>query len=645
MLGEDELLISWLKNEREDLVKTAEAKYQSKIAKVIDQLVVPETKRLFFRMLFIVFADPNVFDGRSILSGDSKQHAQLTSGVVSGATLINAMTNAPILLYAFAYAGIAALPLSTSLNFVILWWTNQTGTTAASRKRGNRLWSITGAVAFLAMSTVQSLASGIGAELINNQEGISTRKAELVAQEYIDKLDRSYENWRTKAQNECDEAIATLDTRNTNYVDVYGGTWGQRESGQLQNEDAPCTPKSLTQYEGEALTAFESLEAADRLRASLKNEIEFLRAVNIYDQHFHPETLNEGTKDERTVNALNSGSEAITLASESFFDSLGAASERFQEAIGQRQSGVDEDVEQSRPGINMSIFFFALSVITSLSATVLIITHSFKQETQMSHSKKVEESVSYWLESVRRQYAQRIEDDTEDDTRKDSRVNQKLLSLYIDEYRDTGKCEYPKVQAIAKLSQEGMDLRLIQDGQALITDIDAAYISIDAASTVLIKHFVKIQNQSANNKGLLGAVKGFFVGDDSPGNTTTDSDQDGQKNDLVKNNLSKLRQGVTRLILLSNRYAAVISLSGDKEYYTAIKTLEKQLKESMQMIQTMPFEGFSHDHIQVASMTPSVKALPAQLVQLQVDCVELKEITKEEIRNKLITIFQTEATD
>ena len=321
-------------SKKEDLVQKAEAKYQSNAAKAVNHLISPEARKLLLKLLFLVWADPKVSDGRAILSGDADRHGQLTSSVVSGATLINAMTNAPILLYAFAFAGSSALALSTSLNVVILWWTNQVGTTAASRKQGNRLWSITGAFAFLAMSTVQSLVAGIGAELTNNQAGISTAKAELVAQEYIDTLEQSYENWNTRAQRRCDEAITALNSGNKSYLDVYGGTYAQTVSGELQNENAPCTPNSLEQYSEEIATASSAFESAERQRIVLNHDMEFIKRVGLYDQHFYSKTVDSGTPDERTIDMLHSGPEAITLASESFFATLGAASERFQTSIG-----------------------------------------------------------------------------------------------------------------------------------------------------------------------------------------------------------------------------------------------------------------------------------------------------------------------
>jgi hypothetical protein len=628
-LGEDQLLISWLRNEREDLVQLAKNESEENQPNKFIQPILAAAKVL----LFVVYADPKVFDGQSILSGESERHAQLTSGVVSGATLLNAITNWPILFYAFNYAGAAsAWVLSSLLNVIILWWTNQAGTTAASRKHGNKMWSGAGVLAFLAMSTIQSVVSGVGAELINNQEGLSYMKAEELVTDHVDQLEETYENWLGKqqaAKRTCTSEEKSLNSDSANFnrefVRVYGGTFDQVNSGNVPNANAPCAPTQIEKFDQEVEDALTILEETKLRQIDMNNDIELLKAIEgeggakTYKRYF-----DEKIENGRETYVLRSGTDAITLASESFWNSL-----TFQK---------NEDAEKA--GVNMSLFFFALSVITSLSATIMIVMHSQKLDTKMSRSSKVEDAVSYWLESVRRQYARRCDQSGESE---ESKVGGKLLSLYIEEYRESGKCDYPMVQAIAKMSQEGMDLRLIQDGKSLVSDIEAAYSDIDKASTALIKYlspFISSQDSERNAifSGIVNYTKLIMFGQPIKP-PVTDQKPEINSEDLVKENLANLYKGVTRLILLSNRYAAAVSLEGDKEYYKAIKALEKQLKETLSYIRVSPIGSLNQPEIKAASMNRQLSDLPSSLVRLQIDCAELKEITQEEIRNKLIPLF------
>jgi len=631
--GEDQLLIDWLRDEREDLVKQAAPNYQESRFHSVGGKVLTHLGKLFF----LVCADPEVFDGHSIAFGESKRHATLTSGVVSGATLFNAITNWPILFYTLAYLGFgAALTLSGVLNFILLWWTNQTGTTAASRKHGNALWSVAGVMAFLAMSTVQSVVAGVGAELINNREGLSYLKAEELVDEQIKELNSaSGSHAAVKAACEQQETyLDSLDPQSVqfsrHFIRIYGGTFAQVNSGNLANYNAPCSYTLLNESAQKAAAAEPALEQFEEGRRSMNNDIEFLKAIGqkeggpkTYKQHFREEVEpGEGDEAERTIYVLRSGEEATKMAIKSF---LGIIQE-----------------EDKLKNMNMSTFFFFVSVITSLSAALLIMMHSFKLETKMSNSSDVKEAVTYWLEDVRRQYAQR---DEREDTTEKRETNKKLLSLYIKEYRSTGRCDYPKVQAIAKMSQAGMDIRLIQKGADVMADINQAYEDIDEASSMLIDHFVAFSSQKSQQPkkfpGVVNVIDTLLNGDkEDLGSGQADTRKMELNNgDLVKKNLSKLRKGVTRLILLSNRYAATISLAGERKYCMAIRSMEKKLKDQLSELKVPPYNASGNREIMTAAMYRSVSDLPSQLIQLQVDCAELQEIAEEEIRNKLIPLF------
>ena len=484
------------------------------------------------------------------------------------------------------------------------------------------------------MSTVQSVVAGVGAELINNQEGLSYMKAEMLVDEHIARQNAIYQDRLSKKDamdSNCQRELSTLNSNSDNfnreYIRIYGGTYDQVSVGNLQNPEAPCSYTLIEQQATEVGAAYAALEAIKEERLDMNNDIELLKAIEAeggaktYKQYFHEETkTSEDGEQVQTLYVLNSGTEAISLAAESFWNSLTA----------KEQSDTD------KPGMNMSLFFFAISVITSLSATIMIVMHSFKLDTKMSRSTDVEDAVTYWLESVRRQYAQRSVPEGEEDK---VRVNQKLISLYTDEYRESGDCDYPKVQAIAKMSQTGMDMRMIQQGHLIMNDINTAYDDIDRSASALIEHFVEFKRQNARKpsplKSFLNAVSG-----NSEKVAKKENEQEITSGEAVKKNLANLRTGVTRLLLLSNRYAATVSLTGDKKTCTDIQLIEKQLKAQMSGLEVPPYNAIGSGATLSASLYKKISDLPSQLIKLQADCAELKEISREEIKNKLIPLFE-----
>lgn len=622
-LGEDQLLIKWLREERRDLVAQINPSPSKRYADILQKWVLPAAKVL----LFSVCANPKEFDGNAYVTQESERHAALTSKVVSGATLLNAITNWPILFYAFRFVGaLPALTLSTALNLIVLWWTNQTGTTAASRKHGNSVWSGAGVMAFLAMSMVQSVVAGVGSELINNQEGLSYIKAEELVDEHVVRLEGIHGDLVKKqsaAKELCFEAEALLDSNNPDfnrqYYQVYGATFVDRQAGTYPNPKAPCAPMERERYDDRVYEAEQAIEQAEDERLATNNDIVFLRTIRdrggaqTYSQYFEEKMV-----DGRSMYVLRSGTDAMKIASENFWNALTGA----------------EAAVKAQQGAKTSIFFFWLSMITSLSASFLITTHSFKKETQMSHSANIKAAVIWWLESMRQQYAQRIGYENTDN-------DEQLLNLFIRDYRTTGKCDYPKVQAIINMSQAGVDLRLIGDGAKLLDDAEVAYKKVDVAASSLYDYLDSLRCQATtrrqNLRGMIEETADYIWGD----SVVNSQEMLVSKKDSVsvKDYLSDLRQGVTGLISLSNRYAAGVSLDGNKKYSKKIRGLEEDLEEKMKAVRTSPYAALSKNEMHPSEQNKALSDLQSQLIQIQGDCSELKEIAQEEIKNKLIPLF------
>lgn len=139
----------------------------------------------------LILANPQDFHGRVYVTPELQDHSNLTARVISVASLFNAITNQPLLFFAFKdFGGTAAILASLTLNLLLIKFTNDNGTAVAGRKYGNQSWAKAGAAAMIAMSVLQSFAAGVGMEAMNNRPYL----AELKAREEIE---RQTENLQT----------------------------------------------------------------------------------------------------------------------------------------------------------------------------------------------------------------------------------------------------------------------------------------------------------------------------------------------------------------------------------------------------------------------------------------------------------------
>ena len=98
---------------------------------------------------------------------------------------------------------------------------------------------------------------------------------------------------------------------------------------------------------------------------------------DIYAQDFKENYYaRSGAEDE-----LRDGAVAVRLAFKNFFNNLNG---------------------QEWTKLGLSIFFFSLSLITSVAACFLTVFYAEREDTKMSHSNAVEKTVEDWLEDIRR---------------------------------------------------------------------------------------------------------------------------------------------------------------------------------------------------------------------------------------------------
>ncbi|MGL5061010.1 MAG: hypothetical protein ACRC62_13630 [Microcoleus sp.] len=335
----------------------------------------------------LVIADPKAFHGTAVVSKDLAKQATLTAGTVTVSSLLNCLTNYPLLFYAFKDMGSSPAWVLTSLcNILILKFTNDTTTAVSSRTKYNKTWQFWAIAASLSINTLQSIASFVGTELMLNQSGLSQLKAAESIQKQIQQVETlkqfdspQYQQARQRCQ-EGEQQLSQLDRTNPRWESLYAqlhGTWGERNSNwnQVPLEKLP-TCRQVVRLETEASqnyeTAKKNIGQLLVVRSQMGNDLEFLKQKMplVYQQHFTP------------AGEITSGIEATRMAIFSCTNKL-----------------LSGDIA----GMGFPLFMLLLSVITSGYACAMTIALAFREDTAKSFNDAVKNQRDFWLEERRRE--------------------------------------------------------------------------------------------------------------------------------------------------------------------------------------------------------------------------------------------------
>lgn len=536
-------LIMWLENDSQsDLVNQAKKRQSErqeepnpknvvslihkKVIELINQWIetwkLNDLKKITGLVFSHFLARADDLHGEVFVTDELRKDSKITATVVSGATWINAMTNWPILYYAFNNWGtIVALTSTIVLDFLVLTWTNNTGTAAAGGNKGKLSWSWAGVMAFLLISTLQSIVAGVGAELINNQDELSKIKAGEIIDSYfaqlesdVDRRNSLYEEYKTqcKADSETLKAMPYGDPERNSLYLATKGKYGEEDKdwSNTPRDNIPTCPRASLL--GEVVSARrDKLEQAKNNRHEL-GELGYLK--NHLKQRYTETFTEEGQ--------IKSGVIAVELAVNNFWQKL---------TVG--------DFEK----LGFSIFFLSLSIITSFGALLMTVTYAITYNTKMSRNPRVEQAMRIWLHEVWCSYTERVARERNSSSPELKPYHGILLSLFIQEVRETGRCNYPVLQQIAEAAQQYPDyvLTIVQYRQ-LITELEQAYANICEAVIAL--------------SGQLSDI----------GNTLNTADIDLNKIDKkiessLQENFQKISYGVHTLIKVSKKYYSLRSFN------------------------------------------------------------------------------------
>ncbi len=331
----------------------------------------------------LMFANYDEFYGKHYATEELVEHSRLTARVISIGSLLNAITNQPILFFAFKDFGNGiAIGSSLILNVLIVKFTNDNGTAVAGRKHGNRAWAAVGAAAMISMSVLQSIAAGVGCEAMNNRPELSRMKAGLLIDqqtENLEKMSATSEALET-ARAEYETALRefkTMDRSEPNWDTFYVrlfGQWSDRDRNwsQVPTDNLPLEKRVLRlEQEAGAIKAQAKQDWQQKLakRQELGDDVLFLQQQmpQLFARHF----------DENYE--LRSGTETIRLA-----------------ALNLHHKLMRSDIA----GLGFPLFFLVLSVITSGAACCMTLAHAEREDTAMSRDDAVGEGVVAYLEDL-----------------------------------------------------------------------------------------------------------------------------------------------------------------------------------------------------------------------------------------------------
>lgn len=329
----------------------------------------------------LLSANPQEFHGKNFVTDELEDHSRLTARVITTGSLINAITNWPILFFAFQDLGvIIAISFSLSLNLLIVKFTNDNGTATAGRKRGNQGWTIAGAAAMISMSILQSIAAPVGSEALNNRPELSRLKALELIDAQSQKLadipvtSETYETARKeyeKALNEFKTMSRSDGNWDTMYVKLYGSYADRdRDWSTVPTENLPLEQRMLRlEKEASAVKERARKNWSKKLekRHELGDDVLFLKREmpELFARHF---TDNYG---------LRSGTETIRLA----MINLTHKATRFDIA-----------------GLGFPLGFMVLSVVSSAAACWMTLAHARREDVAMSRDDAVGEAIAAYLE-------------------------------------------------------------------------------------------------------------------------------------------------------------------------------------------------------------------------------------------------------
>jgi len=383
--------ITWIISTRPDLVDKAKQIAQGTYDPKQDNSLNKDDKKFlrFFRDLVLV--NPDDLHGKVYVTDNVESRSHLTANSISIANGINGISNFPLFLFLVqsTFLPIFAVMGAIVATGSVLAIGNTLGASVAKCRKGNRSWSLWGGLlALVGLNILQTGATGIGVELMNNRSELNRIYATKMADNYltdkenqITELQQAENPIYLNVKERCDRGIAEFNglapnhpNRDALYVSLYG-TFAQKDFN-WDNRPFEKLPvcRQVTRLENEKN---QQLEDAIASYQTLLTERSQTGSDLVFLEKFAPQVFKEHFKEQGEV---KSGTILVGLATTEVFNKL--ATGRWTE-------------------LGLSYFIFMLSAITSIASCVMALTHALSKDVQNSYDPQLQTIIDDYFQEMR----------------------------------------------------------------------------------------------------------------------------------------------------------------------------------------------------------------------------------------------------
>ena len=384
-------LIQWIKTNRPDLVE-----------QVLNPK--PPVKPTLFTRInqasSLALVSPKSLHGGYHVTPELEKSATATAVVMSASNWIDTFCNFPVFFFAFkSLTFFPAAFMAIALSLPALVAGNALSAVVAQGHKGRWKLAISALVlGLIPLNVLQTVATGIGIEVINNQPELAQiaagRALDNIAQAQQGNL-KTLENNQPREIQDCQQGQQALEAMprttaieeknfQSRYVRLFGTFASQSQPITAPTEKLPiCVRANQLEavYDQQVQSQRQKMQDFTLQRQTLGNDLAFLKQVapSQYDKTFVEKSPWFFLPGEQTVE-MRSGVTLVTLGTQSF--------------LGKVQGG---DWDQ----LGMNLFFVGLSAITSLASIGMGVTFAFSQDTQKSYDDRHKEKVSRFFQRAR----------------------------------------------------------------------------------------------------------------------------------------------------------------------------------------------------------------------------------------------------
>ena len=313
------------------------------------------------------------------------------ANTMAGSTLWDGVSTIPFVQFALInYLKWAALPAAIGISIGLMILSNVAGRLSVNRSKGKEVVATTGLTLFILLSFAKTFLSGVGFDILVNQDGITREYAQKVLAEQLETNQAKLEELQSlknpkliNFQKSC-EPLKTLLTKidktlepakwESVYVQAFG-TYAQQESVRgLTNEQVIQKYGGVNQIPGVCkrtdIQLALDLKEADAMQARIANwnsKVGSTPPLQLLKSDFPDVFDNEFKINKEGQIEIRSGQQVVGEAFLQFFEKLKDPEKVFQ--------------------LGISLFWMVVSLILSILATILLWALSRNKEMKWSFSR------------------------------------------------------------------------------------------------------------------------------------------------------------------------------------------------------------------------------------------------------------------